>query len=155
MRWQAHRSSAKAAGNERRVAVKRTIPRAAATSLLSRPFRNECQKPARIVEHDLVQDLIASTGRFQLWQKHGQGLGVAAGSICGEHQMRSETGFDESHDHGNLLCVAVLALPIEADKRAAPANSLVNVDIRIDQISQVSDNDAVGFDTRVFEDIEL
>ena len=61
----------------------------------------------------------------------------------------------QRHDHRHLLRVAWAALPIEADERAAPADRLVHLNLRIDEIPQVADHDAIRFHAGVFEDVEL
>src|SRR4029077_12571700 len=60
------------------------------------------------------------------------------------------------HHQRHLLRVAVAALTIEADERAAAANRLVHRHLRIvRQIPQLTYDDAVRLDARVFEQIQL
>src|SRR5262245_60339479 len=68
--------------------------------------------------------------------------------------MIGETGLDESHDHRDLLRV-VVSLSIETDKRAASTQRLMHIDVRVHQISQVSNDDAIRLYAGIFEDVEL
>ena len=61
----------------------------------------------------------------------------------------------QRHHQRHLLRVAVAALTIEADERAAPADRLVHVDVRVDEIAEMADHDALRIDAGVLEDVEL
>src|ERR1700730_10083816 len=69
--------------------------------------------------------------------------------------MVGVTRFDHRHDDWHHRFVVRTALTIEADERPAPADRTVDLNIRIDKISEVTDNDVFRIDTDVFEDIEL
>ena len=69
--------------------------------------------------------------------------------------MAGEACVEERHDHRNLLRIIIPALPIKTDKSAAPANLFLYVHIRVNEISQVADDNVFRFDARIFENIEL
>src|ERR1700674_5446301 len=68
--------------------------------------------------------------------------------------MVGKTRVDERHDHRNLLRI-VDSLAIEAHKRAAPADRFVHIHVRVYQIPQVSDDNAIRFYSSVLKDVEL
>src|SRR5258707_12161522 len=95
---------------------------------LPRSLGHEGQETARVVDHDAAKNLIAGARGLQFRHEHSECLGVAlyaiafrlrrARDVRGEHQVLSEAGVDEGHDHWHLLRVSRPALAVEADERA-------------------------------------
>jgi len=69
--------------------------------------------------------------------------------------MVGEARFNERHDHRNLLRIVVTALSVETDKSAPSADRFVHVYVRVNKISQVSDDYAIWFYASVLENIQL
>ena len=69
--------------------------------------------------------------------------------------MVGETRLDAAPSPSAPAARRVAALPIEADERAAPADRLVHVDVRVHEIPEVPDDDVLRLDAGVFEDVEL
>src|SRR5579863_6325801 len=69
--------------------------------------------------------------------------------------MACETRFNKSHDHRNLLRVAVSALPIETDEGAPSADSFLYIHVRIDKIAKVPDDDPIGLHPGILKNVEL
>jgi len=126
-----------------------------ASRFFSRPLWNEREKAARIVHHDAVEHVLVRAGRFQLRNEHGQGLGIAAGSVGRKHQMIGKTGIDERHDHGYLLRVVISTLTVETDKCTTSADRFMYIHVRVYKVPHVSDNDVLRAYTSVLEDIQL
>src|SRR5215831_11012073 len=69
--------------------------------------------------------------------------------------MIGKSGFEERHDHWHLLGIVCSTLPVETYKRAAAADRFVHVHVRVYEIAEVSDDDAIRVDAGVLEDVEL
>src|SRR5580704_4304341 len=130
---------------------------------LALDLRYEGQEPARIVVHDFPQDLVARARLLHLGYEHGQRLGVAQLMIVAlqrgrireigrKHEMVGVTCVDQRHDHWHHEIVVWAALAIEADERPAPADRAMHLRIRVNQVSEVTDDDALRIDTRVLKD---
>ncbi len=57
------------------------LPSCLFSFIFSRTLRDERQKPARVVDHDVVQRVIGGARRLQLREENGDRLGVAAGCV--------------------------------------------------------------------------
>ena len=69
--------------------------------------------------------------------------------------MIGKTRLDERHHQGNLLSIIISSLAVKTDKSTPFADLLVDVDIRIDEISKVPDHYPLRLDARIFENVEL
>ena len=71
--------------------------------MFARSLRYEREKPARVVDGDLVEDLVGRAGGLHLRHEHRHRLRVAARGVRREHQVIGMAGLDERHHHRHLL----------------------------------------------------
>ena len=69
--------------------------------------------------------------------------------------MICKTRLKERHHHRNLLRIVVPALPVEPDERSASADRLLHIHVRIHKISQMPNENAIRFHSRVLQDVQL
>src|SRR5215470_14665963 len=69
--------------------------------------------------------------------------------------MIGKSGFEERHDHWHLLGIVCSTLPVETHKRTAAADRFVHIHVRVYEVAEVSDDDAIRVDAGVLEDVEL
>src|SRR4029079_17094654 len=73
-----------------------------------------------------------------------------------EQKIVGVARLEQLHDERHLLGVALAALTVEADERAAAANHPMDLDVWIArQIAEVADRDMLGIDSDILEEVEL
>ena len=69
--------------------------------------------------------------------------------------MVGKAGLEQRQDQRHLRRVAVAPLTVEADERAAPADRLVHVDLRVHQVAQVPDHHALRLHAGILQYVKL
>src|SRR5205809_5892108 len=68
--------------------------------------------------------------------------------------MIGKPGVDKRYNHGHLLGV-VIPLAVKTNISTASADGLVHIDVRVDEITEMSNDNAIRFHAGVFENIQL
>src|SRR5262249_38815080 len=72
-----------------------------------------------------------------------------------KQKMVGVTRIDQRHHDWHDLIVVWTALAVKADERPTPADCAVHFSIRVNKISEVTDDDVLRVDAHVLEDVEL
>jgi hypothetical protein len=129
-------------------------------------LRYEGQEATGVVVRDPPQNLVARARLLYLGYENRQRLCVARlliislqrvriGEIRRKQEMVGVTRIDQRHDNWHHLIVVWTALTIKPNERPTLADGAVHLRIRVNKVSEVTDDDVLRVDTDVLEDVEL